>query len=68
MEKYNEDHFVKKLSKEEIENLKRIVGSFALSSFGEDVYRLPGGAVTGIGGVNLFHEAMKKEFEKRYNK
>ncbi len=60
---------VKKLTKEEIEAKRRILGSFAIDSFGEDIYQLPGGALTGKGGVEIYEKAvenlLKKELKKK---
>lgn len=58
------DAFVKQLSPEEIESLKRTLGNFAISNMGDKIYRLPGGVITGEGGLRQFHEAVMEEVKK----
>ena len=53
-----------KLTPEEIEQKRAIVGNFAIDSFGDEIYQLPGGGITGKGGWNLFIEALKEEANK----
>ncbi len=62
--KYNE------ITKEAI--LKAMEEFDIKDGFIEEVYpgcfKLPGGGYTGIGGVKLIHEQMKKHFEENLNK
>lgn len=61
----NEDMYVRKLSPEETEYRHKMSGGLT-RNMGE-LYRLPGGAITGIGGVNLFHQAIKEQLNKTKN-
>ena len=60
----NEDMFVKELTSEEIVYLKQILGNFAFNNLGDRLFRLPGGAITGIGGVDLFNKAIRENLKK----
>lgn len=59
-----EDMFVRQLSKEEIEDLKATMGSFAFEHMGDEIYRLPGGQYTGKSGVIMFNENINNKFKK----
>ena len=54
----NEDMFVKELTPTEIIEAKKVFGNFVFSNMGKKLFRLPGGAITGIGGVEQFNKAM----------
>lgn len=63
-EKVSEDKemgYVGELDDEQKARLFRIFPHFMISGLGEKLYRLPGGAITGQGGWNLFLEEFKKQ-------
>ena len=55
------------LTKEEVDEKRRILGNFAIDGLGDKIYQLPGGGLTGQGGWDMIQEAFKKEF-KNYGK
>jgi len=59
-----DDVFVKKLTPEEIAYKRHILGNFVIDGLGDEIYQLPGGALTGKGGVKLFNEAVKDRWLK----
>lgn len=62
-QKQKDDVFVRELNAEEIEDLRHVLGNFAIDSLGDRIFRLPGGAITGIGGVRQFNEAVKEQMQ-----
>ncbi len=40
------------------------IADFSIKDLGNGLYRLPGGAITGEGGVKLFNKVFKEEAEK----
>lgn len=53
--------YVGPISKEERERLRGILGGFGIDGLGEQLYRLPGGGITGQGGWDMFCEEVKKQ-------
>jgi hypothetical protein len=48
---------------EQVEQLKHILGNFALSNMGDKIYKLPGGGYCGQGGWDLFQKALAEELK-----
>jgi len=55
------DEIYGKMSQKEIDDL-------FIRDLGNGLYRLPGGVITGEGGVNLFNKVLKEEAEKNLRK
>jgi len=56
------DFFVKKLTPEEVEDVNKMAGGL-MQNMGDELYRLPGGAITGPGGLKLYNEALQKQIK-----
>jgi hypothetical protein len=52
------------LTKEEVDQQRRILGNFAIGGLGDKIYKLPGGELTGEGGWKMFNDALQKEAVK----
>lgn len=59
-----DDVFVRKLSPEEIAYKRHVLGNFVIDGLGDEIYQLPGGCLTGEGGIKLFNEAVKEKYLK----
>lgn len=57
-----DDCFIRKLTPDEVAYTNKMAGGL-LTNMGTELYRLPGGAITGIGGVKLFNQAFKEHFQ-----
>lgn len=55
------DIFITELSPDEVEEKRKLFGGL-INSMGDKIYRLPGGGLTGPGGLSLIHKAMKEQF------
>lgn len=65
---WDENAFIIELTPEEIAEKRAILGNFTIDGLGERIFRLPGGGLTGIGGVKLINEQFKKHFKEYLNK
>ena len=54
-----DDCFIRKLTPEEVEYTHKMSGGLT-SNMGDELYKLPGGVITGIGGLRMFDKEMKK--------
>lgn len=58
------DDNIRKLTEEQLEDLKRIMGNFALENMGPNIWKVPGFGYTNDAGKKLIEKAMLEESKK----
>ncbi len=53
------DMVVRKLTPTEVSHKRKMAGGL-IESMGDELYRLPGGSITGKGGLQMFNEAVAR--------